>query len=310
MAFNDSLDFQPSLEKLSKEKAPFHVLLSGYLRMSRTFEMYAALSNSSSLDCKLVPFELSDRNSQNVEAKLSALISLLKQESNFRSIMVSDPFKQKVQSFLDRISERALACGAVNVLLKRGNIVEGDNFDGEAFFTSIVEQEGLTFDRKKMVFFGCGGVSSAVSSRLTSVLEKIALVDLDSEKANVLREILHRQNKLLKIELLQSSGARDFREFDYLYNGTGLGKSDNNSPINSADLLSKDGVAFDANYTPANTPFLKQLNGEGYRSVNGLSHMLTCTSMHLSAVTDAPVTYETVKKAYEQIVVTSDSTTD
>ncbi len=301
MAFNDSLDFLPSLEKLSKENAPFHVLLSGYLRMSRTFEMYAALSKSSGLECKLVPFELSERDASHVNEKLSALVSLLKQESNFRSIMVSDPFKQRVQAFADQVTERAVACGAVNVLLKRGGIVEGDNFDGEAFVTGACVQEGLIFDRKKMVFFGCGGVSSAVSSRLANVLKKIALVDLDSERANELKKILLRQNKTLSVEVLQSIGVRDFREFDYLYNGTGLGKSDNNSPINSADLLSRNGVAFDANYTPAKTPFLRQLNGEGYRSVNGLSHMLTCTSMHLSTVTNSQVRYETVKQAYEQI---------
>ncbi len=302
MAFNDSLDFLPSLEKLSKENAPFHVLLSGYLRMSRTFEMYAALSKSSGLECKLVPFELSERDSPHLEEKLSDLISLLKQECNFRSIMVSDPFKQKVQSFADQISERALACGAVNVLWKRGDIVKGDNFDGEAFVTGATEQEGITFDRKKMVFFGCGGVSSAVSSHLANVLKKIALVDVDSERANELKKILLRQNEMLNIEIVQSGRARDFRQFEYLYNGTGLGKSDNNSPINSTDLLGECGVAFDANYTPANTPFLSRLNDQGYRAVNGLSHMLTCTSMHLSTVTNTPITYETVKQAYEQIV--------
>jgi shikimate 5-dehydrogenase len=310
MAFNDYLNFEPTLEKFSQEAAPFHVLLSGFLRQSKTFEMYDALARDRNIQSRLIPFELPDDGSLEVEQKLLALIDLLRHESNFRSIMVSDPFKQRLHSVVDRITERASACGAINVLLKRESVqgsctVDGDNFDGEAFVTGIGAQEGIDFNGKKMVFFGCGGVSSAVSSRLARVLTKIALVDLRPGRANTLRESLLRQNSELSVEILTTGNSRDFREYDYLYNGTGLGKSNDSSPIDQMDLFNTSGIAFDANYTPSTTPFLVQLKELGYRPINGLSHMLACTTMHLTAVTGAPVAFESVNRAYEQIAVVS-----
>jgi shikimate 5-dehydrogenase len=310
MAFNDYLNFEPSFEKLSQEAAPFHVLLSGFLRKSKTFEMYDVLARDQNIQSRLIPFELPDDGSREVELKLLALIDLFRHESNFRSIMVSDPFKQRMQSLVDRVTERALACGAINVLLKRhidqaSSTVDGDNFDGEAFVTGVGAQEQIHFGGKKMVFFGCGGVTSAVSSRLAKVLTKIALVDLKPERPHALRESLLRQNSQLSIEILSQGRLRDFREYDYLYNGTGLGKANNSSPIDQTDLFNTCGVAFDANYTPARTPFLIQLNEVGYRPINGLSHMLACTSIHLTAVTGKPVGFDSVNRAYEQITVVS-----
>ncbi|CAN5413019.1 hypothetical protein BH10CYA1_BH10CYA1_01690 [soil metagenome] len=302
MAFNDSLNFEPSLAKLRAESAPFHVILSGYLRSSKTFELYEALEKLEGLPSRLVPFELKDDNSTPVKSTLAELLQLLRRHQNFRSIMVSDPFKRSLHSLIDKVADRASDCGAINVVVKQNTEIIGDNFDGAAFVAGATEHCGVNFERKKMVFFGCGGVSSAVSARLVDVLGKIALVDLNVSEAVALAAILRRRNSSIEVEIISAQGDRDFREYDYLYNGTGLGKSDNRSPIAAADRFNRNGIAFDANYTPEVTPFLKQLSERGSISINGLSHMLMCTSLHLSAVTGESVPYETVKGAYDRIV--------
>ncbi|MBI2812216.1 MAG: hypothetical protein HYX67_15490 [Candidatus Melainabacteria bacterium] len=298
MAFNDSLNFEPSIAKLRDESAPFHVILSGYLRSSKTFELYARLGKREGLPSRLVPFELKGDDSERVRRTLDELLQLLRREPNFRSIMVSDPFKRSLHSLVDEVADRARDCGAINVVVKENNRITGDNFDGAAFVAGAIEQCGVNFEGKKMVFFGCGGVSSAVSARLAGVLDKIGLVDLNLAEAKALAEILKRRNSSIDVEIISAQGDRNFREYDYVYNGTGLGKSDNRSPISPADQFKQHGIAFDANYTPDTTPFLKQLSDRGFRTINGLSHMLMCTSLHLSAVTGESVPYETVKGAY------------
>ncbi len=301
MAFNDSLDFTPSLAKFECESAPFHVILSGYLRSSKTFELYATLERLEGLQSRLIPFELKGDDPIGVKETLNALMQLLRREQNFRSIMVSDPFKRSLHSLVDVVTERARDCGAINVVVKRNGQIIGDNFDGVAFVAGATERCGVEFESKKMVFLGCGGVSSAVSSMLVNVLDKVGLVDLNLSEAEALFKILKRKYSSIDLEIIPASGSRDFREYDYLYNGTGLGKSDNRSPIAPEDQLNDSGIAFDANYTPPVTAFLKQLSGKGYRCINGLSHMLMCSSLHLSAVTDVSVSYETVERAYESV---------
>lgn len=301
MAFNDSLDFAPSLTKLERESAPFHVILSGYLRSSKTFELYSKLETLEGIPSRLIPFELKDDKSEGVKRTLDELLQFLRRQQNFRSIMVSDPFKRSLHHLVDEITDRARDCGAINVVVKYNSRIIGDNFDGAAFVLGATEQCGVDFERKSMVFLGCGGVSSAVSSRLAGTLAKVGLVDLNRKEAEALAENLERIDSSIDLEIIPATGPRDFRAYDYIYNGTGLGKSDNKSPINAADRFNRSGIAFDANYTPAVTTFLKQLSEKGYRSVNGLSHMLTCTSMHLSAVTGAPVPFEAVQDAYVEL---------
>jgi len=305
MAFNDSLDFSPSLTKLQGESSPFHVILSGYLRSSKTFELYETLERLEGLQSRLIPFELKDDNSDRLTQKLDELLQLLRVEQNFRSIMVSDPFKRSLHSLVERVAERACDCGAINVVLKEESRIIGDNFDGHAFVAGATAQCGITFEKKKMVFFGCGGVTRAVSARLAGALTKVGLVDVNPTEAQALAEILKQKNSSIEVEIIAAEGVRDLREYDYAYNGTGLGKSDHRSPINPTDRFNASGIAFDANYTPDATPFLKQLEAQGYRSINGLSHMLMCTSMHLTAVTGKTVPYETVLRAYERIAKTS-----
>lgn len=303
MPFNDSLDFAPSLAKLRGESKPFHVILSGYLRSSKTFELYATLENLEGIPSRLLPFELSISESRAVvDDCLPSLFRLLRDEENFGSIMVSDPFKRVVQAFVDEISDQAKRCGAINVVLKKGNRLYGDNFDGQAFVKGVSTAHGVDFVGKKMVFFGCGGVSSAVATELFGALSRVGLVDLNDRDAGRLKEILQSNDRELAVQIFPAEGVRDFRDYDYLYNGTGLGKSDEKSPIIFTDLFNSHGTAFDANYTPSRTPFLTRLSVLGFDVVNGLSHMLMCTSMHLSAATHQSVSYETVRRAYETII--------
>ncbi|MFW1410780.1 hypothetical protein ACEWAY_22880, partial [Vibrio parahaemolyticus] len=83
------------------------------MRKSRTFELYETIARLENLHCRLIPFELAGSDPEETEDHLSNLIDLFRTNPNFQSILVSDPFKHRVQKYSKRIAQAAAACGAV-----------------------------------------------------------------------------------------------------------------------------------------------------------------------------------------------------
>jgi shikimate dehydrogenase len=222
--------------------------------------------------------------------------------------LVSNPFKQAVFTLVDEITPQALNCRAINLIYKLGGKLIGDNRDGEAFLTGAKSAHSFDFKGKRMLFFGCGGVSSAIAVTLSETLNGIGLIDPCCERIKSLEVVVHRLNPSLQIETFDAAPLRKLSNFDVLYNGTGLGKGINlglteqSSPLNMDDILPPRGAAFDANYTPEKPLFLEQLEALGFSVFNGLSHMLASTAIHLSLVTGADLTYNSVESIYRKMI--------
>jgi shikimate dehydrogenase len=225
-----------------------------------------------------------------------------------KSMMVSNPFKEQIIPYVDGIDRVSQRAGAINLILKHKMILTGVNIDGEAFLGAM-EREGVNLEGKNICFLGAGGVSAAVSTAIAPKCRSIALIDVDQEKAVKLKA---RLDQLMPpgagpVRILPSYDGRDLSSFDIIYNGTGLGKrsqADSDlsaSPLNEHDLLPSEGTAIDAVYTPEKTQFLSQCEKDGMRIINGLSHMLACTSIHLKITTDIPITYEQVEIAHREL---------
>jgi shikimate 5-dehydrogenase len=307
MTYNDQLDFWPSVQFLEERHYPFHVLLSGYLRASRTFELYEEIFKKHQIKGELLPFELTTREPIKTDFELAQLMDVLRGIENFQSIMVSDPFKQVIDLYVDRLTEDARNCNSVNMIFKLDDAAVGDNLDGRAFLNGVTKEGDIDFTGKSMLFFGCGGVSSAISVRLCKTLKRIGLIDISLPKMARLRHTILKLNKSILVNTYDRRTKRDFSDYDYFYNGTGLGKASLNeaksaaSPLQTNDILPETGVAFDASYTPAVTPFLAQLQARGFQTFNGLSHMLSSTSMHIERVTGHAIPYESIQAVYESI---------
>jgi shikimate 5-dehydrogenase len=307
MTYNDKLDFWPSVQFMEERRFPFHVLLSGYLRASRTFELYEEIFKKHRIQGELLPFELTTREPVKTDYELAQLMDMLRGIENFQSIMVSDPFKQVIDLYVDRLTEDARNCNSVNMIFKLDDAAVGDNLDGRAFIHGVTKETAVDFTGKSMLFFGCGGVSSAISVRLCKTLKRIGLIDISMPKMARLRHTIYKLNNSIMVNTYDRRTKRDFSDYDYFYNGTGLGKASLNeaksaaSPIQANDILPDSGIAFDASYTPATTPFLKQLQERGFTTFNGLSHMLASTSMHIERVTGHAIPYESLEAVYRNM---------
>lgn len=61
-------------------------------------------------------------------------------------------------------------------------------------------------------------------------------------------------------------------------------------------------LGVDANYTPWQTNFLKGFADNENITLNGFSHMIGFTSMHLSEVLNQDISYEKVKMIAEDVI--------
>ena len=295
--YNERFIFSITPRELVESGASsIHLLLSHSLRESRTFELYASLLKSRGSDAVFLPFEVNPEDND----RLSSLFLEFRSSEVLRTIMVSDPFKQRVQPHIDTFTDRARNARAVNLVSKLGLEVLGDNLDGIAFERGLKDIETVDLTDHSVLFFGCGGVSSAIAMSLASRLSAMGLVDVDSGKADALLMSLLPLNP--DVYLVPCVGPRDLKQFNTLYNGTGLGKGEtvNCSPL--LDEESSDALLFiDAIYTPPTTRFLQQGRERGSRAINGLSHMLASTALHINMITGQEIMVTEVATDYYRL---------
>jgi len=74
---------------------------------------------------------------------------------------VTIPFKELVVPYLDEISEVASTLGAVNTLVRRGEILRGENTDVGGFMEAV-ERTGVSLEGKSVLVVGAGGAARAV----------------------------------------------------------------------------------------------------------------------------------------------------
>ena len=77
---------------------------------------------------------------------------------DFAGINVTIPYKERVISYLDQLSDTARAIGAVNTVVNRDGKLYGDNTD-LAGMLALIRRMGLALEGKKVLILGTGGTS-------------------------------------------------------------------------------------------------------------------------------------------------------
>jgi shikimate dehydrogenase len=301
------LNFHPSISDIAAMPTVTDFIVSGFLRASKTFQIYEAVIAKLGIEGEYLPLEIARVEGRPDAGSFKDYLDVARNNPKVRSLVISDPYKQIAFSICHKLDDRAKLCGAVNLILLENGELRGLNIDGEAFLRGMSNSlEG--FNPQRGVIFGCGGVSTAVASILASRLKSVALVEVDPPRATKLADLMARVNPDLDCSIVLRPNSADFREYDFFYNGTGLGKKSNDpnfdsqSPIIRGDRFPTAGVAVDANYTPSSPLFLRQMEELGLSTVNGRSHMLGFVSLHLSIISGIQVDFDLVRNAADAIV--------
>ena len=180
---------------------------------------------------------------QNYELKnINELKSLIKRNSDLRGLNVTIPYKEKVIKYLDKIDEKYLNIGAVNVIKIIDNKLFGINTDYEAFKITLKEWLDNSFNSKALIL-GTGGSSKSVS---------LALKELNIDHNFVSRK--KRKNVFSYEELLD---IKIFSNYKLIINTTPLGMYPkiNLLPNIPYSLITKNYYLYDLVYNPETTNF-------------------------------------------------------
>lgn len=168
----------------------------------------------------------------------------------FNGLNVTVPYKKAVIPYLDELSPRAQALGAVNTIVRRDGKLIGHNTDYFGFEQMLL-QSGLNVNGKKVLVLGSGGASNTVVA------------------------VLQEQNA--QVVVISRNGENSYQNLDLhadarvIVNTTPVGMypDTDRSPIDLDVFPHLEGV-LDVIYNPARTALLLQAEKRGLVTANGL----------------------------------------
>ena len=112
------------------------------------------------------------------------------QESGFKGLNVTVPFKEEAWAITDQLSPRAQDAGAVNTLIfQPDGTIAGDNTDGMGLTRDLIINQKVLIEHQNILILGAGG---AVRGVLGPILSKrpgmVTLANRTLEKAEKLAE--------------------------------------------------------------------------------------------------------------------------
>jgi shikimate dehydrogenase len=187
----------------------------------------------------------------------------------------SMPHKVSVIEHVDRLTEAALAIGAVNCVIREGDELVGENTDGKGFVESLRE----VFDPAgaTVLVLGAGGAARAIGVELA--LAGAATVSVAA------RDLKQREDLARAIEAVGSTTSRPVMwngqlavpmGVDVVVNATPVGMAPNGREIPAVDLDSLRGVRVvaDVVFSPPRTRLLEAAGQRGCTTVDGLGMLV------------------------------------
>ncbi|MBG0791021.1 MAG: shikimate dehydrogenase [Desulfovibrionaceae bacterium] len=181
-------------------------------------------------------------------------------------LSVTIPHKRAVMQFLDRITDRAKAVGAVNTLFWDGDALCGENTDVVGVIAPL---KGLDALPRSAIVLGAGGAARAALAGLKELaVPSVAVANRTRQKAD---------------DLAADFGAdcvdwenRMDRPWELILNATPLGMAGEHADATpwAADRFPSDAIAYDIVYNPLETRFLREAAAAGCATVSGLEMFL------------------------------------
>ncbi|WP_320171557.1 shikimate dehydrogenase [Maridesulfovibrio sp.] len=189
----------------------------------------------------------------------------------FRNLPISGasvtiPHKLSVMNYIDQLTERAEAVGAVNTLYWRGDKIVGDNTDAAGVSEPL---RSCCSQVEKALLIGAGGAARAAIFGLKSLdIKNIYITNRTRSKADDLASEFG-------ISTIDWEDRGD-QHFDLIVNSTALGMSGKNEKINPMIMDHQDSktTVYDLVYNPMETVLIKEARAKGCRVMHGIEMFL------------------------------------
>ena len=199
-----------------------------------------------------------------------------------RGSNVSMPNKTVVHKYLDKLSDAAEMCGAVNTIVNDDCVLTGHITDGIGYMSGL-KDAGIDIIGKKMTIVGAGGAATAI--QVQAALDGVKEISIFNRKD----EFYERAQKTVK-DINEKTNCKatlyDLEDLDklkeeiassYIFtNATGMGMKplEGQTYIPDKSFLREDLIVTDVVYAPAETALLKMAKEVGCKTLNGFPMML------------------------------------
>lgn len=256
--------------------------------------LHNSLSLLFGLDLIYVPLKVEKEDLSVVVKALKAL--------DFVGFNVTIPYKKEIMKYLDENTIEAILMGAVNTVKKIDGKFYGYNTDAEGFLKSFKKEAQTSFDGKKVILIGAGGVARPVAVKIASEgAEKISIVNRTKEKAIELAETVNENVK----EVVQVYNFDDktfkmaIEKSDIIINTTSVGMMPNiESTLISGEYFNSNQIVYDVIYNPSETKLLSDARKKGCKTINGLGMLFYQGIKAYEIWTGIKLSEENIKNIY------------
>lgn len=195
--------------------------------------------------------------------------------SDMIGLNVTIPFKEKIISYLDYLSQDAKNIGAVNVISNDKGKLKGHNTDHTGFLRTLEKYSSLQIE--SAVILGAGGAARSIIYGLGLLkLKNIFFFARKTEKiTKMLRQFRFIPNLAGNLWIKERIQAK-IEKADIVVNTTPVGMSplEKESPVKGNFTLKSQCIVYDLIYNPRVTPFLKTAQSKGAIIENGLGMLV------------------------------------
>jgi shikimate dehydrogenase len=187
----------------------------------------------------------------------------------------SMPHKQTVVRYLDGLGESAKIIGAVNTVVLRDGKWIGENTDGKGFLLAL--KRVIDPMEKRVVLFGAGGAAYAIGVELALAgASHIIVVNRQKERGSGLVNMLKKNTNAASVYSAWTRKYEIPRDTNIIVNCTSLGMYPNvHEKLNiDFDSINADMIVADVIPNPPQTHFLKEAQGRGCRTIDGLQMLV------------------------------------
>jgi shikimate dehydrogenase len=220
-----------------------------------------------------------------------------------RGANLTMPHKVPVLQYLDEVAADASIMGAVNTVVRRGNLLVGENTDGKGFLTALRREGAVDPAGKKVVLLGAGGAARAIAVELALAgAARITVVNRTEETGVALAEIVNRNTKTMASFVPWTSTFAVPADTDVVVNATSIGFFPDVTarPDIAFDTITAKMTVCDVVPNPPQTPFLKEARKRGARTIDGQGMIVYQGAIGFTLWTGCEAPVAVMKKALEE----------
>lgn len=193
----------------------------------------------------------------------------------FKGANVTVPYKEAVMPFMDKLSDEAVAIGAINtIVVDKQGMLCGYNTDAPGFIADVLDH-GVTIKNREALVLGAGGsCRGVVFGLLNAGCKKITILNRTESKAHDIIETFKPRFK----DATMHAGLLDHKHLikasaaDIVINTTSLGLSphEQDMPWDEDIAFHPGQLVYDLIYNPKETKLLQHAKKSGAKALNGL----------------------------------------